>query len=78
MYISRADLIRTNALVLLARELSDVEDTATPDVEVRASREAISLRDRPPVQQETLWRDHVLTFAVFLAISFALFAVVSR
>jgi hypothetical protein len=78
MYVRRVNLIRTNALVLLARELSDVEDTSTQFLPVRASREAISLRDRPPVQQETPWRDHVLTFVVFIALSFALFTAVTR
>jgi hypothetical protein len=76
MHTSRVDFIREHALILLAQELSD--DVPTPVLPVRASREAISLRDRPPVQQETPWRDHVLTFAAFLAISFALFAVVSQ
>jgi hypothetical protein len=77
---SRVDIIRERALVLLTLELSD-DETPTPVLPVRASREAIAvlaLRNRPQVQQETPWRDHVLTFAVFLAISFGLFAVVTR
>jgi hypothetical protein len=75
-HISRADDIRQRAIASLENELSDFEETPTPSQPI--ARVSVRSQTQPLIQKETPWRDHILTFAVFLAISFGLFAVVSR
>jgi hypothetical protein len=61
---SRADDIRANAIALLERELSEAEDTPTPD--------------QTQSSPSTSWTEHAITFSIFIGIFYAIFTAVTR
>jgi hypothetical protein len=67
--ISRADVIRESAIALLESELSNAFENPTPSPIARV---------QPETQQATSFVEHVFTFVLFVALSYVLFAVVSR
>jgi hypothetical protein len=76
-HISRADDIRQRAIASLERELSDVEETQTPSQPIaRVSVRVI--QPEPLIHQQTSLLGHIFTFVIFVALSFALFSVVTR
>ena len=75
-HISRVDLIRERALVLLAEELSKNNDTLTPSPITRVS--VRSIQTQPLIHKQTSLLGHIFTFVIFVALSFALFSAVTR